>query len=111
MVVELAQAKQQLNIDHTLDDSFITSLITASLGLIEGKLQRPIFNTQGEAGDVANAIVIEDLKASSKAALQQAILLVVSDLYVNRESTTDAQQYENRALSALLASFDEVVIG
>ncbi|NQY64016.1 MAG: hypothetical protein HRT38_09850, partial [Alteromonadaceae bacterium] len=48
---------------------------------------------------------------SKKSALEMAIKLVLSTLYLHRESTTDINLSENPAFKACLAGFTEVYVG
>ena len=46
---------------------------------------------------------------SVPAALKAAILLIVGDLYANREAMVDAKLVENRAVSRLLFPYKRIV--
>jgi hypothetical protein len=72
LYVTLAEAKKQTNTDFEDDDEYITSLIEAAQLVVEKDIQQ----------ELANFVTDGYLNR----ALCQAILIMVANLYANRES-------------------------
>lgn len=70
----LAQCKQHLLVDasFTGDDEYITALADAAEKAVEKHLDRPL-------------VVLEDIRGNLPGPLVQAMLLMVGNLYANRE--------------------------
>jgi uncharacterized phiE125 gp8 family phage protein len=68
----------------------------------------PTARTQHGAVSVEYAVGYTDA-ASVPAALRAAVLLIVGDLYANREATIDQKYVENRAVSRLMWPFKRVL--
>lgn len=85
-MITVARAKQHLRIDHSADDEYLEDLIQAA--------------TEATA-DYLNQTVIEAM-TTAPAPVQAAVLLLVGDLYANREMQADRQLYENETYERLL---------
>jgi uncharacterized phiE125 gp8 family phage protein len=68
----------------------------------------PVTRQQPGAVAVEYAVGYADA-ASVPAALKAAILLIVGDLYANREASVDAKLVENKAVSRLLFPYKRIV--
>lgn len=89
--VSLAEAKQQLRVEFTEDDTLIQGYITAAREICESFLNQPLVAAEGEEQPVV------------KQTWKQAILLAVANWYQNREQGT----FPNAAYQLLW--FDRVV--
>lgn len=80
MYVTLQQAKQHLLVDNSFtdDDLYILSLIQVAEDSVEHHLDIALSNLEGEGGELPPSIT-------------QAILLMVGNLYQNREPVTFGQ--------------------
>ncbi|MGA0587269.1 head-tail connector protein [Dyella sp. KRB-257] len=98
--VSLDEAKLHLRVDDTADDSLITPLITAAREHVEKFIKRPV-PWQDEAGaDVA-----------VPASIKVAILLIVGDLYANREGQfVGVARVHNPTLDRLLWPYRELAV-
>ena len=111
-IVSLDAAKLQLGLTGDEDNLLVTGLISAAHGIVEQALERDIYLTRPEVPENdTNAIVVDELKKSKQSALAMAIKLVLSTLYLHRESTTELNLSENPAFKACLAGFTEVYVG
>ena len=111
-IVSLEAAKNQLNVTEHDDDTLIETFISAAIGMVEHAIQRDLYKTHAEApNDAVNIIIFADLKQSKQAAIQSAIMLAISTLYVYRESDLDVDLSVNPAFNACLSGFTEVVVG
>jgi uncharacterized phiE125 gp8 family phage protein len=97
-------------VQQTLDPSaYLTDLTT------EPATVRPVYGTEWpttreQPGAVAVQYSVGYADAASvPAALKAAILLLVGDLYANREAKIDAKLVENRAVSRLLFPYKRVL--
>lgn len=82
----LAEAKQHLRVMHNEDDQFIERLIEAAQGHVEHYLSH-------------------DMPEPMPAPIGAAILLLVSDLYENRERQQDVKLYRNPTFVMLLKPY------
>ena len=111
-IVSLDEAKLQLGLSGDGDNMLVASLISAAHGIVEQALERDIYLTRPEVPENdTNAIVVDELKKSKQSALAMAIKLVLSTLYLHRESTTELNLSENPAFKACLVGFTEVYVG
>ena len=111
-IVSLNEAKLQLGLTGDGDNALVTGLILAAQGIVEQALERDLYLTRAEIPESdINAIALDELRGSKKSALEMAIKLVLSTLYLHRESTTDINLSENPAFKACLAGFTEVYVG
>ncbi len=88
-IVSLSQAKSHLRVDQSEEDNLIQTYIDAAEGSVENFLNRTI------PGSL-------DSPVTTPAPIISAILLIVSDLYENREAASEKELNENRAVSSLL---------
>ena len=111
-IVTLDAAKLQLGLTGDGDNILVMGLILAAHGIVEQALERDIYLTRAEVPESdINAIAIDELRKSKKSALEMAIKLVLSSLYLYRESSTEFNLSENPAFKACLAGFTEVYVG
>jgi hypothetical protein len=113
-LVTLEQAKLQLNIDDsdTLDDALVASLIPVAIGMVEQEIEKEIYDLSNQVPESAiNYIVVETLKDTKKAALEMAVKLVLSSLYLYRESELDIDLKKNPAFMGCISGFIDVVVG
>jgi len=111
-IVTLEDAKLQLNITDDEDDLIIDPMIGAAIGMVEHALQHDIYEKTADIPvDSTNVIDFEQLKDSKKAAIEMAIKLAVSTLYLHRESSVEVNLIENPAFNACLAGFTGVYLG
>lgn len=87
-LLTLAEAKLHCRIDHSDEDALITALIATATAA---------------TGDYLNAATALDDTAS--APVKAAALLLVADLYENREAQSDRQLYRNDTYHRLLAPY------
>lgn len=114
-ILTLDAAKEQLNIIDVTDtdeDQYISSLIPVSIGIVEGDLQRCVYEYLAEVPeDALNVLVLEGMKETKKEALVMAVKLVLSTMYAFRESDIKEKLNKNPAYVACIGLFDEVVVG
>jgi len=111
-LITLAEAKQQLNITDTNDDAIITELIDVAQGIIEQEIQRDIYDLRAQVPITdLNALAVDELRPSKQAALQMAVKLVLSSLFLYRESELDVNLSANPAFKACLSGFSSVYVG
>ena len=87
-LITLSEAKFHCRIDHGDEDTLIAGLIATATTA---------------TGDYLNAATALDSTAA--APVKAAALLLVADLYENRESQSDRQLYQNDAYHRLLAPY------
>ena len=111
-IITIEEAKQQLNLTDNEDDIIVYELIDVAQGVVEQELQCDIYITRAQvpAAD-NNAIVFDELRQSKQAALKMAVKLVLSTLYLYRESSLDVNLSANPAFKACLAGFSTVLVG
>lgn len=86
-LLTLDEAKLHCRIDHADEDSLLGALITASTTA------------------VANELGVASLDDTAAPPIKAAALLLVGDLYENREAQTDRQLFRNQAFDRLLAPY------
>lgn len=91
-VIELDDAKKHLRVLHNRDDDYIESLIPVALDLISAEIDRPLTDPR----------CLTD--GTLKPTLRQAALLIIGDLYQNREAQQDVDLKQNATLQRLLFS-------
>lgn len=97
-VVTLDEAKAHLRVDGTDDDADIALKLAAAEDDVARYLDRPLPWTDADGTPVA-----------VPPAVKAAILLVLGDLYANREvSVIDATYAENPTLKRLLSSYRRI---
>lgn len=92
--ITLEQAKSHLRVTHEIDDAYIAGLIPTSFRLIADELDR----------ELTEAICLTPTGELSES-LQHAALLIIGDLYQNREAQQTEQLHMNRALDRLLNKY------
>ena len=90
-MINLAEAKLHLRVDHSEEDALIQSMIDAATQSVANHLDM-------HADDMEDYI---DMPAPVAA----AILLRVADLFENREAVNDRPLYENPTFARLLAPY------
>jgi hypothetical protein len=85
-MITLSEAKQHLRVMHAQDDQYIEHLIDAAEGHVSAYL-----------GD--------DLPDPAPAPIKSAVLLLVGDLYENRERQSTVTLHGNRTFEMLLAPY------
>ena len=85
-MLTLQQAKDHLRVEVDDDDNVIVDMIEAATAAIADYLNTPL----------------EDLPAVPPSPVKAAALLLVADLYENREGQTDRQLYQNPTFERLL---------
>ena len=86
-LLTLADVKLHCRIDTNDEDALLGALITAS------------------ATAVANELGMTSLDDTAAPPIKAAALLLVGDLYENREAQTDRQLFRNQAFDRLLAPY------
>lgn len=84
-MISVIEAKEHLRIEHDLEDGLIEGLIVAATAAVMDHLDQEL----------------DPLPAPVRA----AILLLVGDLYANRESQADRQLFANETFERLLAPY------
>lgn len=114
-LVTLVQAKAHLRMDHDEDDEQIEAMIEAASGAVLNYLDDAQYNYVDTGGEI-----LEDSSGpiTIPPVIQQATLLMLGDLYRNREPTAsdviDPQfgyGYLPRAVVALLFTYRAPTIG
>ena len=95
--ITLEQAKSHLRVTHEMDDSYIAALIPTSFRLIADDIDRELTDT----------ICLKPTGELSES-LQHAALLIIGDLYQNREAQQTEQLHMNQALDRLLSKYRKV---
>lgn len=85
-MISLTEAKLHLRVDQDADDAAIVSMINAA---------------EAATADYLN-LTLADLEPSAPAPVKAAALLMVADLYVNRERQSTSQLYRNVTYERLL---------
>ncbi len=101
-MIALSSVKHQLRleIDDNSEDDHLLHLVDAALESVELYLNRKMYASSAMlAADTAAPVGSMVITASIK----QAVLMVVSELYNNREATTFSRVADNPAISLLLS--------
>ena len=85
-MLTLAETKLHLRVDHSDEDALITALMATATAACADYLNMPA----------------ADLVVAVPAPVKSAALLLVGDLYANREAQGERQFYKNPAFEALL---------
>ena len=85
-MLTLAETKLHLRVDHSDEDALITALMDTATAACADYLNMPA----------------EDLVVAVPAPIKSAALLLVGDLYANREAQGDRQFYKNPTFENLL---------
>lgn len=95
--ITLEQAKEHLRVTHNIDDAYIEGLIPTAFQLIADELDRELTDDVclTPTGSLSNS-------------LRHAALLVIGDLYVNREAQQPEQLHNNEAITRLLNKYRRV---
>jgi len=99
VLVSRSEAKIHCRIDGNTEDSYVDALILAAEGYVSQYLNRPLVPWTEDSP-------VQDTPEEVK----HAILLVIADLYQNREAQTEKQLYANQAVQNLL-HFHRIDIG
>ena len=91
VLVNTNEAKQHLRVDGCEEDVYIDTLINAAESHIESYLNRPLTPWTEDSPP-----------APIPTAVKQAALLIVGDLYANREAQSDKQYNINPTVQSLL---------
>ncbi|MCH1781741.1 head-tail connector protein [Psychrobacter glaciei] len=92
--ITLEQAKSHLRVTHEIDDAYIAGLIPTSFRLIADDIDREL-----------TAPICLTLTGELSESLRHAALLVIGDLYQNREAQQTEQLHMNQALDRLLSKY------
>lgn len=126
--VTLVEAKAHLRLDHDADDLLVQGLITAAREIVErqtgwalaaasyewtpeGARTEPLPIGPGEitSEEGASTILFTTVPGPAPAALKAAMLLLVADLYENREASSDKPLTGNPALQTLMFPYRRVL--
>ena len=91
--IALTIAKQHLRIDHDDDLELIKLYLTAAESYTESVLGQSL------------QVGVKAWDETARAAIQTAILLMLSSLYESRSADQTQEQYQNRAYMALLTPY------
>jgi hypothetical protein len=91
VLVNTSEAKQHLRVDNCDEDVYIDTLINAAESHIQSYLNRPLEPWTDDSPP--------DLVPTS---VKQAALLIVGDLYANREAQSEKQYNINPTVQSLL---------
>lgn len=101
-VITLAEAKAQCRVLHDFEDAYIESLIKVALQTVAKNIDRvfsdPICLEVDENGEPKTP-------ATLAAPLRHAALLIISDLYTNREAQNQSPLTENPAVARLCKDY------
>jgi uncharacterized phage protein (predicted DNA packaging) len=97
-VVTISEAKQHLRVDQDYDDELIKLYIDAAHDYIENLLNTGIPGLSDSPPE-----------QEAPAAIKSAALLIVSDLYLNREGASEKDIKENSAVMRLLYPYREEI--
>jgi len=111
-LITLEHAKSQLGVLDDTEDAHIQRLINAAIARVEYATLRDIYATRTDVPETdLDPIVLDELKETHHASLQQAALLALSSLHSMREADTTQALKENPAFNAQLTGFKRVYIG
>lgn len=95
--ITLEQAKSHLRVTHEIDDTYIAGLIPTAFRLIADEIDR----------ELTEDVCLTPSGTLSES-LQHAALLVIGDLYQNREAQQTDQLHMNLALDRLLNKYRKI---
>lgn len=93
--VSLERAKQHLRADDPEEDLLIQAYIDAACLAAQSYLNRQVFETEEALSQAQDA---GDRPMVVNASIQAAVLLIVGDLYENREDSKDAMPLASQRL-------------
>lgn len=85
-MLDLTETKLYLRVDHAEEDALILSLIAAATAAAADYLNMPL----------------DQMTTTVPSPIKSAAMLMVNDLYENREAQTDRQLYRNTTYERLL---------
>lgn len=100
MWLDLAEVKVHLRIDHDLEDAYLAQLIDAAEDYISRYLNRSVPWTEDPDSDSSSESSSEIVPAS----VRHAGLMIVADLYQNREAQ-GAAIHPNPAVLSMLSLY------
>lgn len=89
MIITLTETKEHLKVDQDTEDDLITLYIQAAENHIENFLNQPIMGAA-------------DSPVTTPSAIKAACLLLVANMYENREAMTEKSLNENTTVKSLL---------
>lgn len=103
-LITLVQAKKHLRVLHTHDDDAIKSLIDAALDNVSTFIDRPIDGTDmiPVMCDTQAGVWVIRQPLQLKPSLYHAALLIIGDLYSNRDGQTTSELKLNPTLERLM---------
>lgn len=111
-IVSVPEALDHLGITCSNESMLIEGFISAAQGIVEQEIERDIYQSVEDVPEGnTNVIIFNELTPSKQAALQVATKLLLSSLYLYRESTTDLKLSENPAFKACISGFSGVYVG
>lgn len=107
-LITLEQAKDQLRVLHSYEDSKIKSLIKAAISAVFNHLDRPADGTDPRPFliDPDTKLAVQPYKLQPD--IETAVLMIVDDLYNNRGAKRSNALVENEAINFLLRSYRRI---
>lgn len=112
-LITLAQAKQHLKVLHDREDQQIQELINAALDNVSGLINRRLDGTDPVPFEtVENAgVLVAKLPLELKPSLRSAALLILGDLYTNRDAqVTGTIMIINQTCERMMQSYRKMVV-
>lgn len=104
--ISMEVVKSHCRIYHDEDDNEIEIYCNAALDLLSSNINRKILK-KGEKQDNED----DSYPCELRPAIIAAMLLLISDLYNNRESNLDVSTFENRTFILLTSPFRNILTG
>lgn len=104
MWLDLDEVKVHLRIDHDLEDAYLAQLIDAAEDYISRYLNRSVPWTEDPGSDSLSESSSESSSEIVPASVRQAGLMIVADLYQNREAQ-GAAIHPNPAVLSMLSLY------